>query len=84
MARKSASGKYVLTAGEIGGYTVCPEAWRIWATTSVKTLVSEKSKTGRKLHSEWAGTFEEITSLSRYTKHLLLLLAMALLAWMIR
>ena len=84
MAKKTKNGGFIINAGEIGGYTVCPEAWRLWAMANVTPIETSRTHQGRELHREWASNYSEVLQLSRYTKHLLLLLALAVVAYLIR
>lgn len=65
MARKNAHGNYVLSAGEIGSYTVCPEAWRLRMVQRVTSLAFESKKRGADLHRTWAKSYEDSVYLTR-------------------
>jgi hypothetical protein len=65
MARKNSLGRYVLSAGEIGSYTVCPEAWRLRMVSRVKSLDAESKHRGADLHRAWAKLYEDSVYLSR-------------------
>ncbi|MCB0317138.1 MAG: hypothetical protein KDD56_00170 [Bdellovibrionales bacterium] len=81
MPRKNADGKYIIPAGEIGSYTVCPESWRL---SSVEKKLSSKAaatKAGVKMHKNWAKTFEEAADLTLHLRVLLYLVAAAILGF---
>lgn len=78
MARRNSDGKYILSAGEIGTYTVCPESWRLRVIEKIKTSKSSDSELGEKLHKEWANQFEEALFFNRGTRILVCLAAIAI------
>ena len=78
MARKTEYGKYILSAGEIGAYTVCPEAWRLVSIVRVKSVHSGDYKRGQDLHKEWAKGIDEASYLKRQIRILLIMLLAAL------
>lgn len=78
MARKNAYGKYILSAGEIGAYTVCPEAWRLNQLDEVEAEVSPRAKAGNRLHQEWAEGYEEAAYLNRHFRLIILLILLAI------
>ena len=77
MARKSAYGRYILSAGEVGAFTVCPEAWRLKMVENVKGSRSESSTEGMRLHEEWARTCSEAQSLRKKALAVISLLGLA-------
>lgn len=83
MARRSSIGKYILSAGEIGAYTVCPEAWRLTAVSPVKTASDKgSSEAGQQLHQEWAAEYDEAVTLGRGIKIVIQLLMLAALVYL--
>lgn len=74
MPRKNKDGKFILSAGEIGSYTVCPEAWRLSTLENVKTEHTENDRKGRELHKSWAEVIDEASYLKRRAQLLVLLL----------
>ncbi len=77
MAKKSAYGRYIISAGEVGAYTVCPEAWRLKMVENVKGSYSELSTEGMRLHQEWAKTCSEALSLRKKAFAVISLLGLA-------
>ena len=83
MARKTDYGKFILSAGEIGAYTVCPEAWRLRILEQVKARRAESSKEGQVMHHEWARTYEEVIYLGKKFRLLATLLVSAAVVYII-
>lgn len=77
MPRKNRDGKFIISAGEIGAYTVCPEAWRLQMLEGVVGADRENSVQGQKLHKEWAEKYGEALFLSKGVKIIMLLLFIA-------
>ncbi len=78
MARKTSFGTYLISASEIGSYTVCPEAWRLKVVARVKSTQSEKSDKGRVLHQEWADRYYESVRLLKFSRIIVLLLLLTI------
>jgi hypothetical protein len=74
MARKNSDGKYILSAGEIGAYTVCAEAWRLSNIERVRAPSPASVAEGQHLHSQWAHRYSESVSLAREAKMFVMLL----------
>ena len=68
MARKNKDGKYIISAGEVGVYTVCPEAWRLQYVQKKTIAESENISEGRRLHTGWAKDYTDAINLSRMAK----------------
>jgi len=79
MARKGLSGRHILSAGEIGAYTVCPEAWRLQALEKVKVASSKGVEEGRELHKKWATNYERSIALAYQAKLVIFLLFVTIL-----
>ena len=77
MAIRVPNGKHVLSAGEIGAFTVCPEAWRLRMVEKVDAIHAEAIAQGNKLHQEWARKFDESVFLLRGAKLIIALVALA-------
>ena len=71
MVRKTEYGTFIISAGEVGAYTVCPEAWRLKTVERVEVIKTESIHRGRELHRQWAADYEEAEYLS-YTVRLIL------------
>lgn len=84
MAKKSATGKFIISAGEIGSYTVCPEAWRLKVLEGVERFAASSVVKGDKLHREWAKNYDEAAYLSRGLKVLLLMVVFAIVIYFVK
>lgn len=83
MARKTELGTYILSAGEIGAYTVCPEAWRLSTVERVKSQQSGNVEKGHELHRQWASTYDEALALSRRIRAVVLLLVLTIAVYLL-
>ena len=83
MARQNEYGKYILSAGEIGAYTVCPEAWQLSNTNKKKQRHEKSEEAGQRLHDEWAHTLNEAVFLKRTVKQLALLLILCVVLYLL-
>ena len=82
MARRTDSGKYIISAGEVGAYTVCPESWRLKYVERIKTQKTERAIKGSNLHKEWAAQVDQSFHLSQLTNIAIsLLVLMCIAAW---
>ena len=81
MARQNIYGRFIISAGEVGSYTVCPEAWRRKRIQKVKRSDSESMTTGEQLHRAWAEGFDEAVYLSRAMRLVLLLIALSIVLY---
>lgn len=78
MARKNDYGRWIISAGEIGAYIVCPEAWRLKSIAGVRAQKSPTSTVGRELHQEWARKVEESYTFARLARMALTILTGAI------
>lgn len=53
MPRKNKDGKYILSAGEISTFVLCPESWRLSKVENKRVLITENSKKGTLDHKKW-------------------------------
>ena len=75
MARQNEYGKFIISAGEIGAYTVCPEAWRLSNVEGVRTRSSkDRIKKGNEMHREWAQKYDDAVYFGRHVKLIVFLL----------
>jgi hypothetical protein len=82
MARKNSFGKFILSAGEVGSYTVCPESWRLKVIEQRKgsKIHANASREGMKLHALWTKGHEEVIFLT-YGARVLIAMVLLLLLW---
>ena len=78
MARLTTSGRHILSASEIGSYTVCPESWRLKEIERVKLRNSERFAQGEMMHEQWASTYGESVYLVRSMRIIIALVVLAL------
>lgn len=83
MARKNEDGRFILSAGEIGAYTVCPEAWRLKTIDKVQSIHASSVHEGHQLHREWVTKFEEAAYLRHRIRVVLALLMIAAVLYLI-
>lgn len=84
MPQLSPNGKYILSAGEIASYTVCPEAWRLVSVVKIRPVgAKESEELGQELHQEWAALYDQSVFLKRGARLILILTMLALGAFLI-
>jgi len=83
MARKTDYGKYILSAGEIGAYTVCPEAWRLGTVEKVKSIKPKSAAEGKTLHQDWADMYSEAAYFTKSIRIIVALLAAAIILYLV-
>lgn len=81
MRKSKETGRYILSAGEIGAYTVCPESWRLRSIAKKASTHTESAVLGKKLHAEWAEGIDESVYLSKRVRTLLILLLLTTFAY---
>lgn len=77
MQKSTLTGKFIISAGEVGAYSVCPEAWRLRMVEKVRSAEFKEVSEGKRLHREWASNFDETLLLVRRTKLVVALLLLA-------
>ena len=84
MPRKSKNGTFILAAGEIAHYTVCPEAWRLSAIENKDKLSDPSHQVGKELHKVWAQDYEDAIKISRGLRILIEFIILMILLTMLR
>lgn len=79
MPRVNQDGKYILSAGEVGIFTICPESWRLRVIEKKKGEQDETVELGSTLHEAWAKNNEELDFFRRGVRALLVLISMAII-----
>ena len=78
MARRSNTGKFIISAGEVGQFVYCQESWRLRHQTATKESISQKEyldrKSGRALHTQWSSNLDEAAHLGEGLRFLVALL----------
>lgn len=77
MAKRTEFGKHIISAGEIGAYTVCPEAWRLKVVSHQKPIKTGAVKTGVELHEAWAKDVDELAYLNKSGRIVAFLIVLA-------
>ena len=84
MARKNEYGKYVISAGEIATYCLCPEAWRLGVVKKVEHLEDAKVKEGHELHDRWNEDLDEAMVLSRGVRFILAMMILSTFVFLVK
>jgi hypothetical protein len=84
MVHKNPYGKIMLSAGEVGSYTVCPEAWRLEIIKKVKPIYTENIEQGEELHKEWSADFDEAMYFTTSIKLIIGLIVVSILFFLLR
>lgn len=78
MAKRGSNGRYILSAGEVSAYIVCPESWRLKVVERTAAAQSRRSELGRELHQDWATTIDESAFLLKGTKVIMAMVVIAI------
>ena len=73
MVRKNRDGKHIISAGEVGVYTVCPEAWRLQYVFKKRTLDNDDTIKGRELHENWANNYSDAIGIVKMARKIVIL-----------
>jgi hypothetical protein len=74
-------GKFIISAGEVASYTLCPEAWRLMYVANKATEKNVSKNTniaGIEKHKEWSQDVSEARHLIRGIRILIYLLGFSL------
>jgi CRISPR-associated protein Cas4 len=82
VARPNPEGGYIIAAGEVGAFSVCPQAWHL---SSVKGEAAREptleSALGQALHRDWSKLFEESLTLGTWIRYLAVLTCLMLVVF---
>jgi hypothetical protein len=78
MVKTDNEGNYSLSAGEIGTYVVCPQAWHLERVQNVETTATPQMAAGRVEHRNWETAFKEAVILAWASKVIFLLIILLL------
>ena len=84
MAHKNIYGKIILSAGEVGSYTTCPEAWRLEVVERIRPQTAPDVKQGEELHKEWSVELDEAMYFTRSIRLIVGLIIVTVLFFIIR
>ncbi len=84
MARPNPEGGYIIAAGEVGAFSVCPQSWHLlWNARDKKPQTSYNSALGQQLHSDWSGFFEESLKLLHWIRYLAVMACLVAVVFMV-
>jgi CRISPR-associated protein Cas4 len=84
MARPNPEGGYIIAAGEVGAFSVCPQAWHLSCNTKKREQnPNAQSALGQALHRDWSRVFEESLTFAVWVRYLAVLVCLLLLVFMI-
>lgn len=84
MARRDENGHFIIAAGEVSAFSVCPQSWHLkWNKREKKPTVSLKSELGQRLHSEWSSFFDESLRIGKWMRILVALIYFMMLVFML-
>lgn len=79
MKKSKLTGKFIISAGEVGAFSVCAESWRLRTfKPKPSTEASPSSRMGRRLHDEWVMNYEDSIALTKGSRILLSSLILAI------
>jgi CRISPR/Cas system-associated exonuclease Cas4 (RecB family) len=79
VATKSADGKHIIAAGEVGVFSVCPQSWKLKSVDRERPVEKKNDvELGKRLHQHWSSVFEEALVLSKWIRYLAVLVCTAL------
>lgn len=84
MLKQTESGDWIISASEVGEFTICPEAWRLKSLANVEREKSKSAQLGVKLHEEWGRDYGEATQIWRLVRLTFMLLMAAILGMILR
>jgi CRISPR-associated protein Cas4 len=83
VARVNPEGGFIIAAGEVSAFSVCPKAWYlVWHASSTRGAGSANSILGQRLHSDWSSFFEDSLRLLTWIRYLAVLVCFMLLVFM--
>jgi len=83
VARVNPEGGFIIAAGEVGAFSVCPKAWYlVWHTSGKRSEGSDNSRLGQRLHRDWSIFFEDSLRLITWIRYLAVLVCFMLLVFM--
>jgi len=74
VARINPEGGFIIAAGEISAFSVCPKSWHLaWHESAKRDVGNPNSLLGQRLHRDWSGVFEESLRLGNWIRYLAVL-----------
>lgn len=83
MAKKAPDGSFIISAGEVAAFSVCPQSWNLkWNKRGIQQPATSDSLLGQRLHRDWSRFFEESLRLSGAIRLLAVLLCVMMVVFM--
>ena len=83
MARVNPEGGFIIAAGEVSAFSVCPKAWHLmWHAPGKRREGSANSLLGQQLHSDWSSFFEDSLRLLTWIRYVAVLVCFMLVVFM--
>ncbi len=83
MARVNPDGGFIIAAGEVSAFSVCPKAWHlVWHGVRKRDSGDPNSLLGQRLHKDWSSFFEESLRLGTWIRYLAVLVCFMLVVFM--
>jgi hypothetical protein len=73
MARRTKTGKFIVSAGEVGQFVYCQESWRIRESQKKPETQSSESIKGEISHKQWADNLSNASHLAEGLRFILAL-----------
>ena len=83
MATKEPNGQYIIAAGEVGAFSVCPMSWKLKWIDKEQGRVETSVALGQRLHHDWSNIFEESLVLGRWIRYLAVLITTAAVVFLL-
>ncbi len=84
MATQQRDGSFIIAAGEVGAYTVCPESWKLkWIDRERPAAGAASTKRGLELHQRWSDLFDEEVLFGRWSRYVATLVCSATLIFLL-
>lgn len=77
MATIRPDGRHIISAGEVGAFSVCPLSWKLKWVDKESSRVEPSVELGKELHQSWSSVFEESLLLGKWIRYLAVLLTSA-------
>lgn len=83
MARPNPGGGFIIAAGEVAAFSVCPRAWHLaWHSSVITPSRNPDSMLGQRLHGEWSRFFEESLRIGVWIRWIAVLICFVLVVFM--
>lgn len=84
MATTGPDGRHIISAGEVGAFSVCPQSWKLkWVDKQRGVSGLEGQVLGKKLHRDWSALFDESLMLGQWIRYLAVLTCVALVVFIL-